>query len=382
MERVYALARAKVNLVLDVTGKYADGYHSIETVMQSVDLSDELVFTATGYNGDCGGTGYRCDYGGANCRGGCDGWRDVGAGWPDGAGIEVVCDDPKVPSDSSNLVVRAAMRLKELALAGGSRADGRPGGVRIEIHKRIPVAAGLAGGSADAAATLIALNALWGLGLSRDELLRVGASVGADVPFCMIGGTCIARGRGDEVVPLAGMPEVIFILLTSDVGLSTREIYQTYDACELEGWTCGEYPTRGEENPNGLSRRGTGRPLSSGRVADMVTAVKDGELRAIGRFLYNALEPVATNKMPAIRQARQILAEAGALGVTMSGSGPAVFGIFDPRDLVLTDGEARQGQEGAGGKDTSTVSAGPNPGEAWGKGPGTGGLAAGGLVAA
>jgi 4-diphosphocytidyl-2-C-methyl-D-erythritol kinase len=251
--RVYAYA--KLNLDLRVLGVRPDGFHELRTVFQSIALHDTL--TAMRASGP----------------------------------FRLACDTPGVPLDSSNLVWRAADHLW--------RALGRPGplrGARVALDKRIPIEAGLGGGSADAAAALRALARLWGVRLRTDELARVAAALGADVPFCLTGGTAVGTGRGDDIAPLDDMPRLGVVLLLPGFGVSSAEAYRWYDAS----------PARSAAAPPGAW---------GGRVDGMV----------------NDLEPAVARRWPEIGTMKAALRQAGAGGAAMTGSGSTVFGMFPDR---------------------------------------------------
>lgn len=250
-------ARAKINLALDVLGTRPDGYHELETVMQTLALHDGVEITPA----------------------------------PE---IELVVEGAALPAGPENLAFRAAELLR--------RHAGYNGGARIKLVKRIPLAAGLAGGSADAAAVLRGLNEFWGLGLGQDELSVLGAEAGSDVPFCLRGGTALARGRGEVIHPLPGLPPLGVILVKPPFGVSTAGVYRLFDTID--------------DNPKRPDCRG------------MVEAVCRGDVDGVVSRLGNALEAVTISLYPVIGEIKSRLAGAGALGVLMSGSGPTVFGLF------------------------------------------------------
>lgn len=252
--RLALSAAAKVNLVLEVLGRRADGYHEIATVMQTVDLSDRLILEDADTIA-CRATGFG------------------------------------VPTDDRNLAVRAARALAEAA--------GTARGVRITLDKRIPVAAGLGGGSSDAAATLIGLNRLWRLRWPAARLAEVAVTLGMDVPFFLRGGTALATGRGEklEAVPGTGLA---LVLVNPRFGSSTAEVY---------GRVTPEVYT------DGMRARAVLGALRSRRPARVATA------------LYNGLEAAAAPQHPEIGRMRAALLAAGALGAALSGSGPTVFGV-------------------------------------------------------
>jgi 4-diphosphocytidyl-2-C-methyl-D-erythritol kinase len=261
-------AHAKINLTLDITGLRSDGYHEVEMIMQTVGLSDRLVFESHH------------------------------------KGIFITCDTPGLPVGPENLVYKAALLLQEYT--------GQDKGAIVYLKKDIPLAAGLAGGSADAAAALKGLNNLWGLNLHFSELLALGERIGADVPFCLMGGTALARGKGEILLPLKPLPRFGVILVKPPFGVSTGCIYQQYD---LTG--------------------GGVRPDTKG----MLEAIEDENLLIIGSLLSNVLEETTAYLYPQIDFLKQVLIREGAVGAAMSGSGPTYFGLFE--DEVKADLMAR-----------------------------------------
>ncbi len=251
-------ANAKINLFLEVLDKRPDGYHNIETVFQSIDLHDVIIL-----------------------RGSSPGI------------IEVECDNPQVPLDSSNLAYRAAELL--------SRESGESFGAQIRIIKRIPVGAGLAGGSTDAAAALVGLNELWGLDYSTEELMCLGSKLGADVPFCILGGTALGRGKGDELTQLTPFSDVPIVLANPGFQVSTSWAYAALRNLSL---------TRARKNANILIAKMRRRDVSS-----------------IGGELFNIFESVVMGEYPLVGEIREELIQAGALGALMTGSGPTVFAL-------------------------------------------------------
>lgn len=250
-------AYAKINLTLGIEGIRQDGYHQVEMIMQAVELHDSLAF------------------------------EDAPAG------ISIESDSPEIPPGPENLVYRAASLLQEYTGCGR--------GVRIKLTKKIPVAAGLAGGSTDAAAALRALNSLWDLNLPEGDLYKLGERLGADVPFCLMGGTALARGKGELLTPVAGAQGLGVVLVKPSFGVSTARVYRMYDLLPP-----GPQPDTGA----------------------MISALGRGDLHAIGSLLHNSLERVTAGLHPEIKQIKQGLREAGAAGALMSGSGPTVFGLF------------------------------------------------------
>jgi 4-diphosphocytidyl-2-C-methyl-D-erythritol kinase len=255
---ITAVARAKINLTLDILGKRPDGYHEVEMVMQSVELHDYLEF--------------------------CPADRDIS--------LKVEGSDLSPGPD--NLVCRAAELIRR---HGKIRT-----GVQIRLVKEIPVAAGLGGGSSDAAAALRVLNELWETGLSLSELMSLGEQLGSDVPFCLMGGTALARGKGEQLIQLPPCPRLGLVLVKPRFGVSTASVYQTYT------------------------------PLCTVKRPDnqaMVAAIRNRDIIGIADNLANALEAVTIRMHPEIEEIKTKLAAAGALGVLMSGSGPTVFGLAE-----------------------------------------------------
>lgn len=254
---VEALAPAKLNLFLEVPRRRPDGYHEVESLMVAVDLFDQLTF--------------RDDESGA---------------------IALECDDPELPVDGRNLVVRAAEALK--------RSSGVRSGARISLKKAIPAQAGLAGGSSDAAATLAALDRLWNLGTPTGRLAELAAGIGSDVAFFLHGPAAVCRGRGERVEPLSLSNSLTFVLVAPRVGLSTADVYRRLTPPET--------------------------PESIGPALD---ALALGDPEALGRSLFNRLQPVAEAIRPELASVRDALADLRPhlCGSLMSGSGSAYFGL-------------------------------------------------------
>lgn len=252
-------AKAKINLTLDVLYKRPDGYHEVEMVMQSVDLSDHLLFEE----------------------------REAGR-------ITIGCSVPYIPLDNRNLAVKAAELMINCFKINK--------GVHILLKKNIPVAAGLAGGSSDAAATLRGLNRLWKLGLSLDQLAEIGAEIGSDVPFCVYGGTAIARGRGELIERLPAPDPLWVVLVKPPIAVSTADVYRGYNPLEVT------------QHPDTLG---------------MVQALASGDMDQIVCRLGNVLETTTFKMHPEVERLKQQMMKYGALGALMSGSGPTVFAIAD-----------------------------------------------------
>lgn len=255
---------AKINLTLRVHGRRTDGYHEIETVFQTVTLHDQLTFEA----------------------------RDDGQ-------LELVCDAPEdIPCDESNLVHRAAVALRARY---GTAAAGR--GARISLAKKIPAGGGLGGGSSNAAVALVGLARMWEIDADRRALAEIGASLGADVPFFLTGGTALGTGRGTDIHPLADAPPKQLLLVAPRARVSTAEAYKSLNAHAL---------TKAVSPVN----------LTVSRAQAEIS----GSLRAA---LRNDFEPVVYRLHPEIERARDALAAAGADGALLSGSGASVFGLFE-----------------------------------------------------
>jgi len=256
---------AKVNLQLAVGPARADGYHSLVTVFHAVSLFDEVTVRPA-----------------------------------DQTALTVTGEDAAaVPADASNLAWRAADAL--------ARFTGRDdAGVEIQISKRIPVAAGLAGGSADAAAALVACNELWQAGLSQRELAGIGAELGSDVPFALMGGTAVGRGRGEQLTPALAAGTYHWALAFGLTGLSTASVYATCDRLRAARAAAGDAPPAPEPQ---LSH-----PL--------MTALRSGDPAAVGPLLSNDLQPAALSLQPELRRTLAAGREYDALGAIVSGSGP------------------------------------------------------------
>lgn len=261
-------AFAKINLTLDVGQKRSDGYHEICSVMQTVDLADTLSFFRT----------------------------------PEGISID--CDSLQVPPGSGNLAYRALEMLS-------SRLGG---GVRLEIRKRIPVAAGLGGGSSDAAAALKGANVLYGLGLKEEKLISYAARLGSDVPFFILGGTVLARGRGEKVSRLVPCPELWLVLVKPDFGVSTKDVYAHYKP-----------------------------EMSEPRTPMLLAALERGCRDDVVSSLGNDLEKVTFKLYPEVGILKEKLDSVGSEKSVMAGSGPTVFGVFPGEDEARRAARELQG---------------------------------------
>ncbi len=297
--QVIMKAPAKVNFTLEVLGRRPDGYHDIISVMQALELADDVKITLTGE--------------GENS-------------------IEVFCDSPDVPDGPGNVAYRAARALLEEA-GGSSRVSPAPTrGITIEITKRIPVAAGLGGGSSDAAAVLKGLNILLGGAVPEERLRETGAKIGADVPFFLSWPLALAEGIGERLKPLEPLGEMWLVLIKPAFGVSTAWVYSQL--------TLGLTNKSGDIKLSELGIFACGRAKS----ADAGQPARPADASAVASRLKNDLERVTVLRYSEIDVLKRRLTEAGALGALMSGSGPTVFGVF------RTEAEAKRAAEGL--KDT------------------------------
>lgn len=252
-------ARAKINLSLDVIKKRGDGYHEVKMIMQTIDLHDEVSLERTDTHNR----------------------------------IEVQCDSRWAPSNQENIAFKAAELLVNQYRIKDS--------VKITIKKKIPVAAGLAGGSSDAAAVLKGMNSLFSLGIGEEELMCMGKKIGADVPYCIKGGTVLAEGIGEILTGISPLPRLNIILIKPKAGVSTAWVYKNLDFDKIK------------------SRPDTDK---------LIESIQGNKIGFLARNMKNVLETVTIEKYGVIREAKNRLLEAGADGSMMSGSGPTVFGIF------------------------------------------------------
>ena len=251
-------AYAKLNISLDVGKKRDDGYHEMNMVMQTVSLCDRLTLVI-------------CDE----------------------PGITLSCNLPYIPTGENNLAYKAAKLYIE--------KTGFPYGVKIDIEKNIPVGAGMAGGSTDAAAVLRVLNRANGNTLDKNSLLGLACSVGSDVAFCLFGGTKLATGRGEVLTPLHSFPDCSIVIAKPDFSISTPEFFKLIDKKKLE-----MHP-----DTNGL-----------------IAALDREDLTGVARRMYNVFEDIGDRRLSVVREVKDIMIDAGALGAVMTGTGSAVFGVF------------------------------------------------------
>ncbi|TCT13955.1 4-diphosphocytidyl-2-C-methyl-D-erythritol kinase [Natranaerovirga pectinivora] len=261
MESIHLKARAKINLALDILNRRPDGYHEVRMIMQTINLFDRLYLKKINK--------------------------------PE---IIIKTNLPFIPTDNNNLVYKAADLIrKEFDISQG---------LYIQLHKVIPVAAGLAGGSSDAAAVLTGLNTLYNLNLSNKDLMALGVTIGADVPYCIMRGTALAEGIGEKLTPLDPMPNCYILIVKPNINVSTAYVYSKVNINEFE--------TR----PN---------------IDKMIEAIKSSDLNKISSCMGNVLETVTIKEYPVIDKLKRLMLEKGAIGSMMSGSGPTVFGIFDDK---------------------------------------------------
>ncbi len=255
--RAMARSYAKINLTLDVLGKRDDGYHDVEMIMHTVTLFDLVIVDKEPED------------------------------------ISISTNLRFLPNNDKNIAYLAAREF--FAYTGVN------GGCKIMIHKNIPVAAGLAGGSGNAAAVLCSLNMLYNTNLSEKELCEIGVKLGADVPYCIIGGTALATGIGEKLTPLPSPDKMTFLLVKPQINVSTASIYQAIDSAEI-----------------------TERPETNA----MIKALEDNDISEISKQLSNVMGTVTESLHPIVKGIRHKMIKNGALGALMSGSGPTVFGIF------------------------------------------------------
>ena len=262
-------ALAKINLGLDVLGRRENGYHDVRMVMQTIYLYDNVTLEKT-----------------------------------EETGIQLECNLFYLPVDETNIAYKAAkLLMDEFEIKEG---------VRIVLDKHIPVAAGLAGGSANAAAVLVGMNRLFSLGLSQEELMKRGVTLGADVPYCVMRGTVLAEGIGEILSPLPPLPKCCILIAKPGISVSTKTVYEKLDSQEIT------------EHPD---------------IDGILEGLDKQDLQKVASSMGNVLETVTIGDYPIIEKIKDVMKENGALNSMMSGSGPTVFGIFDDRN------KARQAQQ-------------------------------------
>jgi len=257
MKKVINKAFAKINLSLDVLGVLENGYHEVQMVMQTVSVFDLVTVSVIK------------------------------------EGIELSTNLPYLPIDHNNIAYKAAEAFFSYTKINA--------GVKIDISKRIPVGAGLAGGSSNASAVLKAMNKLFNTGLSLKELCSIGVKLGADVPYCILGGTRLAEGIGEKLSPLPKLSKCTILLVKPGFSISTKSVYEKIDSCN-------DYP-----HP---------------KTQRLIEGLYEGNLEKVAESMGNVLEEVCINEYPVLQQAKDDLIRLGAINAQMSGSGPTVFGIF------------------------------------------------------
>lgn len=266
MDKLQLKALGKINLGLDVLGKRENGYHDVRMVMQTLYLYDTVTLIKE-----------------------------------EKEGIEIESNLFFLPKDENNIAWRAAkLLMDEFHIEGG---------IRIVLEKHIPVAAGMAGGSSNAAAVLYGMNQMYELGLSQQELMDRGVTLGADVPYCIMRGTVLAEGIGEILSPLPPMPKCQILIVKPPISVSTKTIYQALDSKEIK------------EHPD---------------IDSVIDGLKNRDLHQVAGAMGNVLEEVTVEMHPVIGKIKTCMLEHGALGAMMSGSGPTVFGIYDDKNKIRT----------------------------------------------
>ncbi|MDO4509269.1 MAG: 4-(cytidine 5'-diphospho)-2-C-methyl-D-erythritol kinase [Lachnospiraceae bacterium] len=257
-------AYAKVNLGLDVLRRREDGYHDVKMIMQTVNLYDVIEIEES-----------------------------------DDTLISIVTENDSIPVNEDNLIYKACkLLMDEFNIKKG---------VRITLEKNIPVAAGMAGGSTDAAKTMIGINELFKLGLSKDELMKRGVRIGADVPYCIMGGTALSEGIGEILSPVSGMPNCNILIAKPPIDVSTKFVYENLHANEL---------------------------VSHPDIDGLKSSIEASDIYAVASKMENVLETVTVKEYPIIEEIKTYMKQNGALNSIMSGSGPTVFGLFDNYEIA------------------------------------------------
>ncbi|NLW40522.1 MAG: 4-(cytidine 5'-diphospho)-2-C-methyl-D-erythritol kinase [Tissierellia bacterium] len=263
MDEIVLDSYAKINLALDILYKRDDGYHELNTIMQQIDLKDRIIIRNRN------------------------------------KGIHIQCDNKDVPLDENNLVYKAWEKIKE--------KTGINRGIQITIEKKIPVAAGLAGGSSNGGAVLKGLNLLWDLKLSDEELMAIGKEIGADVPFTIMGGTAWAKGIGERLTRLNSFSGKMVLLANMGIPVSTEWVYKNMDL-------------------KSINKRVD--------IESLIRYMEEDDLLSLAKNMENVMEAVVIEKYPQIERIKEDMIKFGALGSLMSGSGPTVFGLFDDEEKL------------------------------------------------
>ena len=264
MNQIWLAAPAKINLGLSILGKLTSGYHEVKFIFSQVSLFDRIQLKEIPTNE-----------------------------------IKIICNDKQVPTDKINTVYKAALLLKKIVKTKK--------GIEIKIDKQIPVAAGLGGGSSDAAQTLIGLNKLWNVGLNTTDLVKVGLKIGVDVCYQLVGGTKLATHLGEKLKPLPKLPKIYLVLSNPNIEVSTKWAYTNVDYSQI----------------------------GKNQLDNLIKAVKDKDLKQIAKNLHNDFEFWVPNLVPAILKIKAKMLEDGAIGAIMSGSGPTVFGLCENQATAL-----------------------------------------------
>lgn len=268
MDHITRKAYAKINLGLDVLRKRPDGYHEMKMIMQTVGIYDVLTFQKSGSR----------------------------TKEPE---ISILLDNAELPADKNNLIYKAAMLIMQ--------TYGIEEGVEITLNKNIPIAAGMAGGSSDAAAVFHGLNELFGLSMSLEDMKKLGVKIGADVPYCIVGGTALSEGIGEILTPLPAPPEAVLLIAKPDINVSTRFVFENLHADTLR------------DHPD---------------IDGMAEAIRRGDLQGITDRMGNVLETVTVKTHPVVARIKEEMLKGGAENALMSGSGPTVFGIFKEKKMA------------------------------------------------
>ena len=263
MDKIILESHGKINLSLDVLYKRDDNYHELNTIMQEIELKDTIIL------------------------------KEIDKG------LKIECNDKDVPLDNKNLVYKAWEEI--INILGENR------GIHINIDKKIPVASGLAGGSSNAATVLKGLNELWQLGLSQKELMEIGLKIGADVPFCIMGGTAYAEGVGEKFTRLKSFSNKMLLLANPGIPISTVNVYKSLDL-------------------NAKKKHMD--------IKEIIKYIEKDDLELLAKNMFNIMEDAVIKKYPIIAEIKEDMLKHGALGSLMSGSGATVFGIFDDEEKL------------------------------------------------
>lgn len=264
MDQISLKAMGKINLGLDVLGRRENGYHDVRMIMQSVRIYDRIIMSKQ-----------------------------------EEEGIRIKTNRAYLPTDENNLIFKAAkLLMDEYEIRDG---------IAVDLYKRLPVSAGMAGGSSDAAAVLVGLNRMFKLGLNTEQLCERGVRIGADVPFCIMRGTVLSEGIGEILTPLSPAPNCHVLIAKPGISVSTKLVYEELDSHEIK------------HHPD---------------IDGMIEAIKAKDLKGLAFLMENVLEPVTRSNYPVIGELEHFMLERGALGAIMSGSGPTVFGLYEDEAIA------------------------------------------------